>query len=209
MHDLHGEPQPWIRRSGSRADYDARLCPWDCCSPLNRLVVAEAHRSGFDSLQYLNHHFGGATSVYEVVDTRQPSAQQVTTCAPPAIEGHFFSGWGGNRPCHCDAAGAAYAGMRCTAMNATLRLLVTGDVHGFVDPAGSRLAYIAESSRRRATAKGHGLLLLDAGDAFVGSDFFAQHRTLGVAEFMRKIGYQAMALGCVHLRTSSARQCTR
>lgn len=141
------------------------------------------------------------------------------TCPPSTQAMH--SGWGGGAPCFCEsnqpflncrrdmrdawathqapvpgrrrllAAGTASKSVQASTDGSfQLDLVLTGDIHGHTDNAAP-LAYMVSEMRRKMP----NVLVLDAGDAFVGSAFFTKFGPTGMAKLMALIKYDVMALG--------------
>jgi hypothetical protein len=106
---------------------------------------------------------------------------------------------GCGRPCHC----AGRQALRCapdeTCVGALPQPLVfepfnftivaTADLHGALENTSEFGAILGELRRNGP------VLLVDSGDAFIGTAFFARHGPLGVGQVMRDLGYACMAVG--------------
>ncbi|KAL6065546.1 Metallophos domain-containing protein [Balamuthia mandrillaris] len=80
--------------------------------------------------------------------------------------------------------------------SADLLIAFNSDVHGHVSLAPLLAAHLdLLTMHRQLSTSASSVLLLSAGDSFVGSEFFAAHGPLGMAHLMRILGYKAMALG--------------
>ncbi|KAL6057424.1 Metallophos domain-containing protein [Balamuthia mandrillaris] len=80
--------------------------------------------------------------------------------------------------------------------SANLLIAFNSDVHGHVSLAPLLAAHLdLLIMHRQLSNSASSVLLLSAGDSFVGSEFFAEHGPLGMAHLMRILGYKAMALG--------------
>lgn len=96
-----------------------------------------------------------------------------------------------------------------------LQILHTNDFHSRIEPINAynstcsakddlegkcfggiaRVATMVKDTRAALKAEGHNVLVLDAGDQFQGSLFYTTYKGAAEAEFMNKIGYDAMTIG--------------
>jgi 5'-nucleotidase len=97
----------------------------------------------------------------------------------------------------------------------TLHVLHTNDVHSRIEPINgfdstcsaeeaaenacfggvARIASAVNALRSELEAAGENVIVLDAGDQFQGSLMYTTYKGAAEAEFMEKIGYDAMAVG--------------
>ncbi|PZR01100.1 MAG: multifunctional 2',3'-cyclic-nucleotide 2'-phosphodiesterase/5'-nucleotidase/3'-nucleotidase [Cereibacter sphaeroides] len=114
-------------------------------------------------------------------------------------------------------AGVAALSLCASAAQAEYRLhiLHTNDFHSRIEPinrfdstcsdeeaaeeacfgGAARLAAAIGALRTELQSQGENVLVLDAGDQFQGSLFYTTYKGAAEAEFMEKIGYDAMAVG--------------
>lgn len=111
--------------------------------------------------------------------------------------------------------GAALAAWPSAAAAYTLHILHINDLHSRIESIGesgstcsaedeaagacfggvARLKTAIDARRDELTARGENVIVLDAGDQFAGSLFFTTYKGAAEAEFMNRIGFDAMMLG--------------
>ncbi len=197
---LSGDPVlfPPSSKSYTRAGTDCRIIDKEHMNSeyCSKLVKEEAPQMGYDTVQYMNHWIGGGTSQYEVVDLR--TKKETGTC--PDNMNSYSSGWGGKQKCSCHRNDLKNVQFVCDQQfyvqkktkNYRLKIIFTGDVHGYIDNS-INLARMIDHAR--VSSSSERIILLDAGDVFVGSKLFSMFGPHAIAEEMRLLKYDAMALG--------------
>lgn len=175
---------------------------------LNLYFIPLAARLGYETLQFFMMHSHGE---YEIVDLRAKSVFGSGTCFEPHLIPYYRSGWKGSKSCIC-AEPEIYVQNKQTIRkddqsintlinchgvskiskhNYRISIFFTGDIHSHFKNADKVACHV---SRQRLNLTNPSLFI-DVGDMFIGSNFFQQYGTRGVAEIMREMKYDAIGIG--------------
>lgn len=80
--------------------------------------------------------------------------------------------------------------LNCTTESWNVTLILTGDMHGFVDTVPELVKDIALIKQRSRN-----VVTLSAGDAFVGSSFFRKYGPMKLGHVLRQVNFDFMGLG--------------